>query len=403
MVAVPPIEMSVPVIDRTVIVGICVVVIVTVGVIFYAIAITRRNTERMAAFVKNIGLQLPPAGDTKTANHNDIDYAYQYIAASRNQPAEFRLWHPHQNSGQLIVRTERSSDRFFKRIGIVAEVQTKDRKFDEAYFINTAEPAFARAMFSRVAARDAVKTIMTSGFDRVTLDEDRILATTRQPGVSRARARSIGDTLQALHELARDQPKIPDHLGQDERASWQLRLQVVYITLAMLGIAGFGLFFLDLDRFKPVDASQVIAHCLVFFIPACAATLYLLVMVLRGRSNSHTHLGISSLIALIVLPFFISGLLMFTNAFGDSSPAEVHRAPVISKRISSGKNGSIYRVRVASWRAGRGDEEFVISRALYQRIEPTHTHLDIATRAGKLGYEWVSAPLTLGPESTNEK
>lgn len=395
--------MSETLIISTVIIGVVVVVLLTGGIIYYTVAVTRRNTERMATFVKSIGLTLPPAGEIKTATHDGIDYAYQYRGASRNRPTEFHVWYPHDNRGHFVVRSERSGDRFFKRIGIVAEAQTSDRKFDDAYFIDTAEPAFARALFKRVAARDAVKSIMVCGFDNVTMDDHRILATVKQPRELSGRQRPIGDMLRALRELAQDQPKIPGHLGADKRASWKMRLQVVYITLAVLAAVGFGLFFLDLDRFKPVDAGQVMHDSLLLLVPTGALSLYLIATVLRGRSSSHTHLGISALISVIILPFLISGLLMFTNAYGDSNPTAIQRAQVISKRISHSKNGSTFRVRVASWRSGRMHEEFVVPRALYNRIDAERTHLAITTRAGRLGYEWLSAPIILAPESVSGK
>ena len=383
--------------SETLVVG-SVFVAIAGAIIYYAFAANRRNTERMAAFVSNTGLAMPPNGKIQTATFDGIDYAYQFVAASSNQPIEFRVWHPHRNRGHLIVQSERGGDRFFKRIGIVAEVQTGDRNFDDAYFINTAEPSFARAMPKRVTTRAAMTSLIAGGFDSVTLDDDRILATARQPRGSLDRRRPIGDTVSALQALAREQPRIPKHLGRNERASWKLSLQFLYVTLTLLAIAGFGLFFVDLDRFKPIDSSQVTSHCLLLLIPAYATSLYFLILVLRGRSSSHTHLGISALISLIALPFLISGLLMFANAYGDNSPIETHPVTATSKRVSHSKNGATYRVAVTRWRTARAQPEFVVSRALFKRIESGRTLLVVTTRAGKLGYEWLCDPIALAPE-----
>lgn len=352
----------------------------------------------MALFLENSGLELPLGGEVKTATSRGIEYSYQYLSTGRGRQPELRVWCHHPNRGHLNVRRERSGDRFFKRIGLVAEVQTRDRKFDAAYFIDSAEPAFAQALFSSPAAREAIETIMACGSAEVVLNEDMIMARLVQPAFPSQTDNTLQDAVAGLHRLSEDQPQIPDHLGRDSRKRWHFRLGVIYTVLAFATVTGAGLVFLGLAQWRPLDTGRLFLHSLLFSLPGCALILYFLVFAIRGRSNSHTHFVISTLITIAALLLLGHGVLMFMNAYTDRSPAALYRVEVISKRITRAKNERTYRVSVASWRANGAYEELKVPRDLYERIEPGRDRLDITTRGGRFGYEW----LTDAPTPTKE-
>ena len=137
----------------------------------------------------------------------------------------------------------------FKLLGIAVETQTGSQDFDDAYFIESGEPVFARAMLSSIKTRQAVDTIMQREFNRVVLDEDGIRAEiTIAPAVS-DRNHTVLDAVTALYQLNVDQPRIPDNLGLNQRFAWKFRLGLIYGLGGTLSAAG--LWFLFFLSFAP--------------------------------------------------------------------------------------------------------------------------------------------------------
>jgi hypothetical protein len=198
-------------------------ILLTATIIFFSIKISKRDTDRMQAFIKHLGLTIPELGETHRARFSDIEISYRYTQLGRGKKLEFSVWVEHANLGFLKVRGESGFDRAFKRISIVAEVQTQDPIFDNAFFIDTSEPNFPQAFLTRQSNREAIDKIMQSGFDSVAISKDKILAQVTNPQLDADNTARISNVVEGLYALSIDQPAVAAHLGRDVRVGWKIR------------------------------------------------------------------------------------------------------------------------------------------------------------------------------------
>ena len=358
------------------------------GLAVLGIREAKRNRERFPALLNAAGLALPEPGEIQRNNHNGVDYTYRFVS-HRNRPIQLIFAVAHKNRGHLTIRRERGVDRVFKRLGIAVETQTGSLDFDDAYFIESGEPVFARSMLSSVETRQAVDTIMQCGFNRVVLDEDGIRAEITKAVAVSDRNHSVLDVVTALHQLSVEQPRIPDHLGRDQRFAWKFRLGLIYGLLGTLAAAGLWFLFFRSLHDRPLYPSALFEASFPLSagsIVICFATLFLL---LRGHSTSHRHLGFTTIILLPTA--LMSGYIGFhlTNVLKDRSSVVTHELLVLDKR-SSGTRHRSYKITVPSWRQANTTEILHVPRKLYSKLVPQRSSISVGTRAGHLGFEWVA-------------
>jgi len=63
---------------------------------------------------------------------------------------------------------------------------------------------------------------------------------------------------------------------------------------------------------------------------------------------------------------------------------------VQGKHHSHSRNSDTYYLKFPSWRAGHAQDEIVVARSFYDRVQPGRSHIRIVTGAGHYGYEWVA-------------
>ncbi len=88
---------------------------------------------------------------------------------------------------------------------------------------------------------------------------------------------------------------------------------------------------------------------------------------------------------------------MVANGFNDDNVDAHHRGMIENKWSRTNKGNTTYKVQIRSWRGGRQYEDLVVPHTLYDQATVGSDALIVTTRSGNYGYEWVSAPLVLGP------
>jgi len=364
-------------------------------VVFVSVRNMRRDRERIRTMLAASNIELPKPGRVAINYHRDTEYRYQYGVAGRSEIAKFRLGIAHDNHARVTIRRERGIDRLCKRLGIVAEVQTRVRTFDRRYYIDCAQPAYAEALLADADKREAVEAIMASGFNTIICDDDSIVAEVSKPTADTTSFRPLSDTVESLWVLAQGQPRIPEHLGSDRAAGWLRRLQFVYTLLALMCALAFGAVFMGLDAYRPLDIAQLFARSLLFSLPVLLLIAGLLVMLLRGESSSHIHVAVALILALGAIIFGGYGGLLIANALGDQPPADTIEATVIGKRMTTTRGGRNYRATVESWRPGRPEEQLRIPADAYERLKVGHSRLAVTIKPGRFGFPWLAGPLTV--------
>ena len=98
---------------------------------------------------------------------------------------------------------------------------------------------------------------------------------------------------------------------------------------------------------------------------------------------------------------FGSGLLIYLNGAWDNSPPNHLRAIVMDKETVDWVRQTRYRVKVftfyklyvKSWRAPGAREVLLVPRGVYEKATPFSSEVDLVTRGGWLGAEWIESLL----------
>jgi ribosomal protein L34 len=94
----------------------------------------------------------------------------------------------------------------------------------------------------------------------------------------------------------------------------------------------------------------------------------------------------------IILPLIwvgILGIIRATNTLLDQHPEETHWCEVCGKRVSSDSQ-PIYYVKVKFCDLPNAPAEFSVSKSVFDRTAESGQRIRIATKAGRLGFRWVS-------------
>lgn len=347
-------------------------------------------TAVVAAYLGIDAAQVAPTGQPGQLSHEGRDYHYKVFRPGRNESLKFDIWLAAGNAGHAQIRRERSGDAAAKRIGLVREVQSGDEEFDRRFFIDSPEPLFAERLVADGDRRNAIKSIIDGGFDRVILDAGRVAAHNHDISSTPAGADRLplAALLQNLATVAAGQSRIPPHLGADLRRAWRFRLGALYTVIGVVFVFGFAAMFVGFEYWLPLDKGSVFYYSLRWSLPAAIAWGVAVLLLLRGRSDTMYHLIIMAGLCLpaAVLAGF-SGT-MCVNGSTDTSSAKIYTPQVVDRYVNRGRHGTSYYAIVKSWRRGRRTERFVISKHDYYAMEAGVTTAHVAVRAGALGFVW---------------
>ncbi len=295
---------------------------------------------------------------------------------------------PAARDGAFAVSREDGADRYAKRIGLTTEAQSGDAEFDREFYLSGGSRAFLESLFGEAQARDAVRALFRSGFDRVALyggkltaskqfcrqllDLDKLSAAVEQLAVLRA-------TPGAQAASMKEAPS----LGSNPAVIWGG-------ACAVLALAGFFLFLEGYKRTRPL-ADSLAADV---WPGAAAAYLALAMFLLRGRPQAHSECLVILLLALPGLGLGGWGAATLANQILDESPArerftQVERSYVSQRRDHFTGERVQYIVVVAPWRNGRRSVDIAVPGALYRNAQPGQRWI-VRTHSGRLGYEWVA-------------
>jgi hypothetical protein len=266
-----------------------------------------------------------------------------------------------ESEGRFKVTKESGFDRFFKKYGITKEVQTLDKAFDDAYFIQSDTIDFVRQFFQPPEKRQAIPAVFDLGHTVVEHDGKAMKATCTPFHFKDERPPDfITGVVSRLAELSTDVPLVPQTPALDMGA-WKTKRAVTFAVPILGLIIGIPLMILGLVLYPPLDALSVLLDSLKYSLPLLLVFLWLAVKLIRGRSTSHHELIVAAVLALIAFPS--AGLGM------------------------SGKTTD-YNLVLESWRPGRRTETLEVSSWAYQRVVFNQTEVTIETKPGHFGFEW---------------
>jgi hypothetical protein len=362
-----------------------------------AAVVLRRTRRALRGFSAAQGLEALEPGKTYTGELGGQPYECVYHAGSRNRPASFRVRIACPSPGDFTVGPESSFDRLFKKLGIAVEVQTGDPDFDRRFYINTNTVGFCRTYFAKGDVREAMRRIADLSYATVSLDGSTLEAVCSPFAAGKARPDGfVDEAVRALGALAADIPQAwyePRALGMPR---WKLTRAGIFVVAGLSAAGGFGLFLWGTMAYPPLDQLAAGLFSLRYSVAALVLFAIFAVLLLRGRSSSHKELLASVSIALLGFPLSGAGGLMVLNGYRDDSPPVPHQAQVVDKHYTRSRNSTNYYVHLPSWRAGHSREQIKVSSRVYQRVRPGRSVMQVTTRAGRYGFEWVDGYRLVG-------
>jgi hypothetical protein len=362
--------------------------------------VLHRRRRALREFSVAQGLDAFEPGKIYTGEFEGRPYQYVYHAGSRNRRASFRVRIDCPSPGDFEVSAESRFDRVFKKLGIVAELQTGDPDFDRRFYINTNSVRFCRAYFANGDVRQTVRGIADLGYTAITLKGSTLEAVCSPFAVGAARPEGfVDEAVRGLGALAADMPQEwyePRALGMPR---WKIARAGVFAAAGLSLAGGFGLLLWGTMAYRPLDGGALTLCSLRYSVAALAVFVVAAVRLLRGRSSSHKELLVSVGIAVLGFPLSGVGGLMVLNGYTDDSPPVRHEAPVLDKHYTRNRNSTAYYVHLGSWRPGHSREKIKVSGEIYRRVRAGRSVMQVTTHAGRYDFEWVDAYRIVGEVS----
>jgi hypothetical protein len=293
--------------------------------------------------------------------------------------------------GDFKVTKENDLDRFFKKWGICAKIKTGDGLFDSVFFINTGTVDFAKAYFAKFQHRRLVEKIFAFGIiGKIKCVGKKITVYSLPFLIADQRSRGVIKEIAALLlEMTKD---IPVVAGPDEQepidwkrkraAAFCIPLFYVLLFLLLRGSA----------RYPVLDSAKIFHYALLFAISIWFIYLWAAVKLLKGRTNSHLELLAAAVLAFVVFTASGKGTLEYINGRFDKSTPVSHHTLIVGKYKDTSLRfiATYYYLRVKSWRRP-GNDLLGIDAGFYEMALPGKTGITVTTKAGFLGYEWITA------------
>lgn len=297
------------------------------------------------------------------------------------------------------VRSERIHDRFFKWLGVTAEIQTRDDEFDRKLYVESDAKAVAVLLRRNAKMRAALVDIFT-------------YAQTWQMRKMRLRCaneriwleflpKDDGDLFPAKTYLAPLMHTISSGLEcvdvpaeyKRDRFVWRAAAALAFSTgTLVLGV--FGLTRSIVGRTDILEPKLLFLTCLVPALILLVASAFFLLAWLMASSRAHTVVLEFVLVGGIGLVSGTYALAREANMELDSHPATGHvltdvRTEHRVTRRRRGRNHHYY-VYGADWRKGHEGErlKLEISSSTYQSLQNGRSAV-VYVRPGLFGFDWI--------------
>lgn len=364
------------------------VVLITVPVIILIVLAKRRS--RLGKTAANPAHRLPSSkGSGEISGHS---YHWRQSGPAQNKNPFFTLSLPCRMEPRFTLRKENGFDRLGKRLNLVKEIITNDDRFDTGFFIDSPHPEFCRLLLSHSSVRTALNHLFHRGFTRVTLGK-KGLTLYWMPYRPKGNAVSLEEIPQLAAELneilkaCQRNPLIEDDIRNQR--SWKRKLFSLYTLSGLVLLLGLTALIWGLSAYTPLDPGKIFLYALQYSLGGFILFLLTACYTLRGNSGAHNHLLGLFLLGFMGFTLLGFGGTAFLNGHLDHSGPVPHSALVLDKYITKNKNGRDYHLVLESWREGRETEKKEVGEKLYEQITPHESRMEVVTRAGRLGFEWM--------------
>jgi len=379
--------------------------ILGIGVLIVVLAFYRRKRKRtrraMEELARSVDAVLSQSsligGDIFEGRHNGIPFSCRYFPGSKNSPPSLTVRAGIPCPAKLTIRREAWYDRFARRIGLMAELQTGDPVFDQAYFLDTDRGDIILSYFSEEKKRRAVDALFNLGYPVRKIvfgkaDVQIVLASFPPDAVAAFplvrcldEAQNLtGEQTSAGYAASFNRQLFP---GNPRRPISRGLLVLLFIINGFLIPAGAFLLAYGMGEHEPLG-SRLIINALSLSVAAALFYLAVVFRWIRGRSSSHRHYLMILILSVIGFPLALTGGAVATNGIFDQGTETAHRVPISNLYYHQNKSSRTYYVAFPSWQRSGSTEHIAIPDNLYRVLKPTG-EIIIKTKPGYWREEWI--------------
>ena len=306
---------------------------------------------------------------------------------------------------RFVLRPETWYDRFSKAIGLSMEFQTRDERFDQAFYILSDDPDVHRWLKKDAESRAdligllKLKPLAKCKVLAVSSDGHTLSVETNTPssGFAKGDAKSkitqavaescVGAVHQVAERLARAFSQSRSTL--EEHDPYAARAHALRAVAIGFLVASFIVLMLPSTRDISYYPDEPMRH-LAIVAGFGVALLTLAVTLLMLWGSSRTHGTLTVVLGLVVMGLLASAHKVTThlNQELDTSIPREYLATVEGHREKTGKHRSYYLT--VDGISGRPHTELKVPYDTYQRL-PNGATLRLVERRGFFGVPWISA------------
>jgi hypothetical protein len=340
-----------------------------------------------------VGRWHPPRGKPVASDGEEVSVcidrgkrkAVDRVSISIDMPGSLRF----------AIRRENRIDRFFKRLGVAREPQTRDESFDDRLYVECEDTALLRALESSPALRQRFDELVNSGkAGPVFCAKGRLWAYSRGYEAQRKLSdgelaalivRDLHPALIAMRDELRQQ--VPGGGAETGAGTPGIRRRFTLAILACFLAGGLGFVY----QWFHVDY-QVARYTILrasVWTTAAVGTGFLVALftALRGTSITHDVL-LDILLAAVPTSWLAttSGFLFINQTFDPGPPRSV--IIPIATTYSTGQKDTDYYLEVPRWPDEHGMRKVELRRREFELVQQ-RSCVNVLWREGRLGDGWV--------------
>lgn len=290
------------------------------------------------------------------------------------------------------LTTEGGWDSFFKGIGLAAEQQAGDPRFDGEVYITCDQVALGETLRAHPAARDAVLRLLHHGVDRIFSDGAAVWAETKEEN---HHVPGILENLQSLRAALLQVDANSLHSRLDAFFWKAVAIESLVWSIAAYGIPGFIELTWNRDTVY-LAAWPVFRTGFLWSLAVLAGLLVLVIALLRGSSRGHRVIVESVAVLLIGVPFSTVQAVSDINIHLDDTPPTLVHSAVKAKNIEVNRerrrsSTHYYLDLVPTSPGGQALEGTIeVEPSLYHAVAEGK-QVTARLRAGRLGFRWIES------------
>jgi hypothetical protein len=337
-------------------------------------------------------------GKAAWSNNNwvtDIDgceVSFVYTPTQKNDPSKLVISLKGGFFANAAFRTETSTDRFAKDIGLNQEIQLFDLAFDNAVYVECEDRDFINHLLAGAEVKQYLQGVLRN-MTSLNIDGNRCFMTkTPCDDLALLDMNELMGVASSMVGFARKIPLPgPGAVSATPLTDECRRWTSFFIGFAgVLSGAGIALIVWGLAAFRPLMPGKLFSASLYVSIPLAGVIVLYMFHQFKGLSVALRLFRLAAIfsIAGVVLVSWGGGMVL--NGSQDVSEKVSHQVTVIDKYTTHSKGETTYHIRTDPWDSRFPYYRFSVGKEVYQGINIEDPCV-VTTGSGLFGFEWVAS------------